>query len=386
MSRKSIKHLKNLAPGEVLSLLKSDIWEVSEKLDGSNIEFGFDEKGFYTSREEFGGDRYYSVDDYPFGLASEFGIVCHAILEQNKDKFIAAGMKEGDKINCEALIGFCPNTIPYGNDEIVYLSSETIDINALPVIKNETASVRVPDFDGSGDIKYKTKDVCVSTGVNVIHFIDITKTPMYTLISSLVRDLEYKDLNGLTIIEMAGTDKRSFKREYWKSFSLQKYDIDWSREHVTDAAKVAADHSFDMLYQKLKLNLKSVSRTTEGFVIKAGNVTCKVINFNFMHMKNNKWKSSEVFCYGKDSLARKLKLFLDELPDDTELEHIDAVLNDYSYAAELEYSEFLDRKRKSYLAEWDERMYNYFMHTLINIQNKLSVSKTYDEFKTLIKD
>lgn len=91
---------------------------VTEKLDGSNLWFGIDETGFYTSREGKSkkGNRFYKVEDYPL-IASYNGFRAAHLALAKHTEVINKHLANGDVVEIEVLFGRQPNTVTYGNEE-----------------------------------------------------------------------------------------------------------------------------------------------------------------------------------------------------------------------------------------------------------------------------
>lgn len=120
---------------------------VTEKLDGSNLWFGVDDKGFFTSREGKSrkGTRFYNVSDYPAVAAYNGFRGAHEALARHAD-IIKRHLQPGDMVEVEVLFGRQPNTVTYGNDEknfIVILRGIDTDqkkVNALAKALNGKSS------------------------------------------------------------------------------------------------------------------------------------------------------------------------------------------------------------------------------------------------------
>lgn len=110
-----IEHIEDLAVDEFIRALRTfDEYEISEKIDGSNIQFGIDDNGFYTTREDFGGKRVYNETDYPVNFTTTFQRSAHAALEKVLPIMMRkGGLRNGDKVEVEVLYGELPNAIRY---------------------------------------------------------------------------------------------------------------------------------------------------------------------------------------------------------------------------------------------------------------------------------
>lgn len=129
---KGITHIEDLDTTtflQVASNLKDYI--VTEKVDGSQILFGIDEYGFYTSRETKGGDRVYSVEDYDIQFSTTYRRAAHSLLEWILPKLREAGLKLGDQVEAEVLYGELPNVVPYSADSnyLIFLRTTEGNVN-----------------------------------------------------------------------------------------------------------------------------------------------------------------------------------------------------------------------------------------------------------------
>lgn len=114
---KGIPHIEDLPVIEFLKVLENlNEYELTEKLDGSQILFGIDEYGFYTSRETKGGRRIYNEADYGSGFSSTYMRSAHTLLEHFLPDLKSAGFRPGDQVEAEVLYGAVPNVVPYSAD------------------------------------------------------------------------------------------------------------------------------------------------------------------------------------------------------------------------------------------------------------------------------
>jgi len=112
-----ISHIEDLPLTEFIKVVNTlHEYELTEKLDGAQILFGIDDKGFYTSRETKGGYRIYSESEYGLGFAETYMRSAHKLLEQSLPALRAAGLRPGDQVEAEVLYGELPNVVPYSAD------------------------------------------------------------------------------------------------------------------------------------------------------------------------------------------------------------------------------------------------------------------------------
>lgn len=117
-----IKHIEALLPDEFIDIVSNfNRTLITEKIDGAKLTFGFDENNqFYTSREDKGGDRYYSLSDFPnIPSCNAFKGVHDALQQVSCTLFEIIGNNR--PIDVEVLYGRQPNSIVYGLNHIVLL-------------------------------------------------------------------------------------------------------------------------------------------------------------------------------------------------------------------------------------------------------------------------
>lgn len=126
LSESGITHIEDLAVDQLIGALRNfEQFEISEKIDGSNLQFGYDDQGFYTSREtKMDAPRMRAESDYPINFATTFQRSAHAALEQVFPDMVNSGyLKSGDAVDIEVLFRKLPNAVPYDADtnRIVFL-------------------------------------------------------------------------------------------------------------------------------------------------------------------------------------------------------------------------------------------------------------------------
>ena len=133
---KGITHIEDLSVKEFLNTLKNiSEYEITEKVDGSQILFGIDGNGFYTSRETKGGTRIYAAEDYGVSFQTTYMRSAHALLEHALPQLKSAGLRRGDQVEAEVLYGELPNVVPYSEDTnyLIFLRTTegTVNIDRL---------------------------------------------------------------------------------------------------------------------------------------------------------------------------------------------------------------------------------------------------------------
>ena len=145
MIKEGIDHIEALPIDEFLHAVENlTDFIASEKLDGANMIFGFDEDDkFYTSREAKRGGRFYNVEDWEDKAAGNGFKSAHAAL-QKVAPLIRTVLKRGDAVECEILFGRQPNAIVYGSSYIAFLRMIVGDTKEQPnqgKIKRLTSSM-----------------------------------------------------------------------------------------------------------------------------------------------------------------------------------------------------------------------------------------------------
>lgn len=116
-----ITHLEELPLDKFVNAIENiDRYVATEKLDGYNLWFGFDEQGFFTSRGAKGGQTFRTVDDFDDRPAYNSFRAVHAALEQCQD-ILKRHVQEGEIVEIEILYGRQPNAIVYGRNMIAFL-------------------------------------------------------------------------------------------------------------------------------------------------------------------------------------------------------------------------------------------------------------------------
>jgi len=108
----SIPHFEDLSAREIYESLDLN-WSVSEKLDGSYLEAGLDDDGFFYSHRK-GGERNYHVNDWP----DECWAATYRIAHDMAGMLIEALLKEqaispGNYMGFEIIHGNWPNVVRY---------------------------------------------------------------------------------------------------------------------------------------------------------------------------------------------------------------------------------------------------------------------------------
>lgn len=138
-----IKHIEDLTYNEFINVI-GFAWKATEKVDGSSVEFGFDDKLQYYL--EYGKQRYYSVDEIPneawattYKLAF---LVGQLVLTRVKECY---SVGTNFYVRAELVFSHRPNTIYYAiPDTIIILAAGR---------KNSKEKDSLAIFDSITDIK-----------------------------------------------------------------------------------------------------------------------------------------------------------------------------------------------------------------------------------------
>jgi hypothetical protein len=165
-----IEHIEALPHKKFINAVKNIAnFIASEKLDGSNLTFGFDSKGqFYTSREAKGGDRFFHVTDYENVAANNGNKSAHEALAK-MEPLIKTAMKDGDACEVELLYGKQPNAIVYGSNYIAFLRMIIGDNKEEPdqgkvkelgsTLKGKSVKIQVPIVSTNDGVRLKKETV-----------------------------------------------------------------------------------------------------------------------------------------------------------------------------------------------------------------------------------
>lgn len=120
VTNKGIVHIEDLPTSDFINVCENfDQYLITEKLDGANLVFGFDNDGrLFTSRESKGGMRFYSPEDYPNVPEFDPFRNAHVVLELHKARLDQI-LEHGEMLETEVLYGRQPNAIVYGLNYIV---------------------------------------------------------------------------------------------------------------------------------------------------------------------------------------------------------------------------------------------------------------------------
>lgn len=200
----SIPHIEDLSPPEFLHVMRNlNSMVVTEKLDGSNLLFGFDGDGeFYTSRESKGGKRFYHSNEYTGYSADNPFKAAHHILQILSPSFRKI-LDNGDIVETEILFGRQPNTIVYGSNYVAFLRMVSGSNDKLEAIGNTLKGRKI---GGKVSLVTNRNGVLQKEKQNVVWKFTNVPTVPQSVIESINIDKELDEF-----AEWADTSSGSFK-------------------------------------------------------------------------------------------------------------------------------------------------------------------------------
>ena len=182
-SKKGIDHIEALPADKFIHAVETITeFTATEKLDGANLAFGFENDGrFYTSRETKSGNRMYRVGDYSMRTADNGFKSAHAALI-SKLPIIRAVMANGMAAEAEILFGRQPNAIVYGANHIAVLRMIPGDNEQAPdqkkvkelgkLLLGETIHVTTPSTTTDDGVKLVEKQTRHKWKFSTVSFVE----------------------------------------------------------------------------------------------------------------------------------------------------------------------------------------------------------------------
>lgn len=222
-----IVHLEDLDIKDFIKAVRNiATMQASEKLDGSNLWAGLDERGeLFTSRagKRDGAEKFYSEADYPAFAAYNGFRATHAAL-MAKEADVKKALGPGDTFEVEVLFGRQPNAVTYGlggKNFIAILrgvegTSDTKIDQLTAVLNNSEVTVRTPVIDTTDGITLDRKMM-----EHVFRFVGVQKIKPEMLksidVEEAVKELEdYLDnaspVEGLSNFELMTTSLGSIPK------------------------------------------------------------------------------------------------------------------------------------------------------------------------------
>lgn len=260
-----ITHIEDLPLSEFIRTvesLKEKI--VTEKLDGSNLWFGVDENGLYTSREGKSkkSNRFYNVSDYPM-VANYNGFRAAHLALEGVESTILKHFENGDQAEIEVLYGRQPNTVAYGVQDksfIVILrpvgttTQETVDALAKDLNKKQVKvrSKVVYSEDGDKLVSADTDMVWEFTNVEPIDSKKIDTSDAMALLGQMKKFMAQKNkvLKSLTNEEVAELSLNTIPKEEREAAKAERDRInDFFLKQFKEPIK---EHLLGKLVRKIK--------------------------------------------------------------------------------------------------------------------------------------
>lgn len=260
-----ITHIEDLPLSEFIRTvesLKDKI--VTEKLDGSNLWFGVDESGLYTSREGKSkkSNRFYNVSDYPM-VANYNGFRAAHLALEAAESTILKHFSNGDQAEIEVLYGRQPNTVTYGVQDksfIVILrpvgttTQETVDALAKDLNRKQVKvrSKVVYSEDGDKLMTADTDMVWEFTNVEPIDAKKVDTSDAMALLAQMKKfmSLKNKVLPKLSNEEVAELSLNSIPKEEREAAKAERVRInDFFLKQFKEPIK---EHLLGKLVRKIK--------------------------------------------------------------------------------------------------------------------------------------
>lgn len=288
----SIPHIEDLGPIKLWHVIENlHKFRATEKIDGSQLLFGIDECGFYTSRETKGGNRIYSADQYSNDFSTTYRKFAHTFLESQLDTLRAAGLSCGDQIEIEVLYGTVPNVVPYSTEinRVVLLRSTagSVHLSALAESlagKTYEVSHRVPittDGRNTEMVNLHTRwCLCTVPGVDVIET-DLNKLRLDFL--NKLRDEMHADsgIHGMSNIDayLVPLNRKPGWCQDWSSLKVQLKEHRLVFDKFLDSYKTLLKRELiSMFVVGRHSRFGELGGWIEGVVLSYKDVTVKVVD------------------------------------------------------------------------------------------------------------
>lgn len=161
-----IDHIEALPPEVFLDAIRNmGKFVATEKLDGYNFWFGFDETGFYTSRGGKGGDTFRSLEDFSDRPAMNGFKSAHGALSQVSD-ILREVVQEGEIVEVEVLFGRQPNAIVYGDNMIAFL--RFVKSNQEDKSENKNRIRRLEQLLANKKVTVKSEHTITEDGLTLV--------------------------------------------------------------------------------------------------------------------------------------------------------------------------------------------------------------------------
>lgn len=255
----SITHLEDASVEEFIDTIENlSSLIASEKLDGANLIFGFENNGkFYTSREAKSGGRMYSASDFQLRAADNGFRASHVALEKVVP-ILRKFLKNGQAIEVEVLFGRQPNAIVYSNTNyLAFLRALPGDSNEIP---DQSVIKKLSDALKGHEVRIKTPMLTTTDGVK-IQIQEIETDWKYTSVS-YINNNHFKKVDvskELNNLKKHLTKKVKFAGLAFsiaELLALKLTDLKGLSKEQKDELKAAREHEFDHVKKTFKLPIK----------------------------------------------------------------------------------------------------------------------------------
>lgn len=268
-----IVHIEALPVRDFINAIENvATFTASEKLDGSNLTFGFENNGkFYTSREAKGGKRFYNEDDFSDRPADTGFKSAHNVLQKVVGEMKGV-LDNGEAVEVEVLYGRQPNAIVYGSNYIAFLRMVPGDNNDKPdqdkiqalgdLMKNRSIDVTTHGIatDGITNKAEASKQTWKFTTTSFIDNHHFQKVDVKAELKNFRHWLVQKHASGYTNEELMTVNLSSVKKEHRSAIKQARED---AIDGATNKFKLPIKEKFlDQVLRVMKPALRDVEVTT----------------------------------------------------------------------------------------------------------------------------
>jgi DNA-binding transcriptional MerR regulator len=260
---KGIPHMEDLPYDEFIGNMAAlRVFEATEKIDGSQILFGLDENGFYTSRESKGGVRIYNESDYEIKFSTTYMRSAHKLLESVLPEMKSAGLEVGDQVEVEVLFGALPNVVPYseGKDYLIFLRTVQgkVNIDQLEQKLNGKSSLQYLLTPYTEDGKtIQMREECRTW--------DITRVPIITFSITLKHQITSQIMELSTYMHN-NSGYRNYTRHALEKLQLNKLPADVDLKNWKSDKIFIKDIKEEIHASQLKIKLEIKEKLLNHFV------------------------------------------------------------------------------------------------------------------------
>jgi len=288
MAEQDMKHFEDLPAKDILDFLSRPAdFSCTEKLDGSNIVVGRDEKGIYTRRDK--KEKYYRVEDYETSFFTNFQKLALAALLEHST-YVEQLIEMDEEVGAEVLIGFQPNVVCYvhNTDVVTIVLFKKAPLYFLKSISGKTENVKCKTVNlksyTESEVSKKQHSFRIRTIDHHTHELNTRYLSSLQIFLCATQHVSGVDLTVHDIIDWP------LNRQH-----PAKFDLPW--KDVKPIFKSLRSRYRDILRQKkstlfpVNMFTDSFSMLNEGFVITDGNIEFKLVDQHaFLLVKNFIWK------------------------------------------------------------------------------------------------